>query len=325
MLSSTAFELYEYAIAHPGWTRENASTAMGYTIRDLNKAIEELTSRRLFQQPSPDVDCFTAISPDVALAQLVEKDERLLIDLRAKISGHRSDMASLVPTYLAARKKIDLDSTIEVLEDPAVIRKLLIDYGRDVREQVLISQPGSGSNAEAHEESIQKDLDLLAQGVVRKNIYNASTLDHMPTRKSVAALTPAGGEYRTLPYVPLKITIFDRNLALVGRQHTPEDRAALVVRDVNLIHIFTHLFNVAWELAAPYEWTDRNNGEDFGLNSVQRSVLRGMAAGYSDEVIARRLDISVRTCRRHIAWMLEELGAESRFQAALKAKEAGWL
>ena len=323
MLSGTAFELYEYAVANPDWTKESASNALGYTIRDLNGAIAELVGRKLLQQPTPHVEAFIAIPPDVALSQLVDSDERLLIDLRAKISGHRSDMATLVPTYLAARKKVGLDSTVEVLEDPGVIRKLLIDYGRDVSEQVLISQPGTGSTAEVHEESIQKDLELLGRGVIRKNLYSASTLDHMPTRKAVAATAPAGLEYRTLPYVPLKVLIFDRNLALVARQLYPDDRGALVVRDPKLIHVFNHLFNVAWELATPFSWEEGNSTAQ--LNSVQQSILRGMASGYSDEMIARRLNISVRTCRRHIAWMLEELGAESRFQAALKAKEAAWL
>ena len=323
MLSGTAFELYEHAVANPEWTKESASTALGYTIRDLDAAIAELVSRKLLQQPAPHIEAFVAIPPDVALSQLVDADERLLIDLRAKISGHRSDMAALVPSYLAARKNVGLDSTVEVLEDPGVIRKLLIDYGRDVSEQVLISQPGTGSTAEVHEESIQKDLELLGRGVVRKNLYSTSTLDHVPTRKAVAATAPAGLEYRTLPYVPLKVLIFDRNLALVARQLYPDDRGALVVRDPKLIHVFTHLFNVAWELATPYNSDESSPAAQ--LNSVQQSILRGMASGHSDEVIARRLDISVRTCRRHIAWMLEQLGAESRFQAALKAKDAGWL
>jgi DNA-binding CsgD family transcriptional regulator len=324
MLSGTAFEVYEFAVAHPGWTKETMSTALGYTIRDLNIAIGELVSRQLLQQPAPDVECYVAISPDVALSQLVDSDERLLIDLRTKISGHRADMAALVPTYLAARKRVSLDSSVEVLEDPGVIRKLLVDYGRDVSEQVLISQPGSGASADVHEEGIQKDIELLNRGVVRKNISHASTLDHVPTRKAVAAISPAGGEYRTLPYVPLKIMIFDRNLALIGRQLHPEDRGALVVRDFNLIQVFINLFHVAWELADPYVLDGQENGAS-DLNGIQHSILNAMAAGYSDEVIARRLDISVRTCRRHIAWMLEQLGAESRFQAALKARDAGWL
>ncbi|MFD1211955.1 response regulator transcription factor [Arthrobacter sp. GCM10027362] len=324
MISTTAFELYQYAVTHPGWTREDASTALGYTLRDLDKAIEELAARRLFQLPADGAGYMVAISPDVALSQLVEADERLLIDLRTKIASHRSDMAALVPAYVAARRKITMDSGVEVLEDPVVIRNLLIDYGRDVGEQVLIAQPAA-STADVHHEGIQKDLELLERGVVRKNLYNASTLDHVPTRKAVAATAPAGLEYRTLTYVPLKLMVFDRSLALVGRQHHPGDRAALVVRDVSLINIFIHLFNVGWDLASPYPWQDEDDGDDSGLTSVQAAVLRGMAAGYSDEVISRRLNISVRTCRRHIAWMLDELGADSRFQAALKARDRGWI
>jgi DNA-binding CsgD family transcriptional regulator len=324
MISTTAFELYQYAVTHPGWAREDASTALGYTLRDLDKAIEELASRRLFQLPAEGADHLVAISPDVALSQLVEADERLLIDLRTKIGSYRADMAALVPAYVAARRKIAMDSGVEVLEDPVVIRNLLIDYGRDVGEQVLIAQPAA-STADVHHEGIQKDLELLQRGVVRKNLYNASTLDHVPTRKAVAATAPAGLEYRTLTYVPLKLMIFDRSLALVGRQHHAGDRAALVVRDASLINIFTHLFNVGWDLASPYPWQEEDDDGDTGLNSVQAAVLQGMAAGYSDEVISRRLNISVRTCRRHIAWMLEELGADSRFQAALKARDRGWV
>lgn len=44
-----------------------------------------------------------------------------------------------------------------------------------------------------------------------------------------------------------------------------------------------------------------------------------------DRVIASRLDISVRTCRRHIAVVFEKLGAESRFQAGALAVQRGWV
>ncbi|KOG32387.1 hypothetical protein ADK34_09305 [Streptomyces viridochromogenes] len=48
-----------------------------------------------------------------------------------------------------------------------------------------------------------------------------------------------------------------------------------------------------------------------------------LAQGAKDEVIARRLGMSLRTCRRHIAELLEELGAESRFQGGALAERAG--
>ena len=92
--------------------------------------------------------------------------------------------------------------------------------------------------------------------------------------------------------------------------------------DENSLCLFSKLFEFAWSLAEPFLADDPGKS---GLTSTQRSVLAGLAAGHSDEVIARRVGISVRTCRRHIAWMLEELKAESRFQAGIKAHKAGWI
>ncbi|MEK8226814.1 helix-turn-helix transcriptional regulator [Oerskovia sp. M15] len=51
------------------------------------------------------------------------------------------------------------------------------------------------------------------------------------------------------------------------------------------------------------------------LTTVQASILSGLSAGLTDEAIAGRLGISVRTCRRHVATLFQVLGATSRFQA----------
>ncbi|WP_245580306.1 helix-turn-helix domain-containing protein [Arthrobacter castelli] len=292
-------------------------------MRELNEAISELVDKRLLRKPSEESDLYVAMSPDVALSELVDDDERHLQELRGSITKRRRDFSSLVPVYLDARRKLALESSVEVLEDPVQIQRLIIDYGRDVTEQVLIAQPGPGYNADVHEEGIKKDLTLLANGVVRKNISHDTTRDHVPTRRAVEALTPAGGQYRTLPQIPLRLMIFDQNLVVASRQ-LGNDLAALVIRDVNLIRVFTDIYNAAWDVATPF-LPEENMPSPSKLNNVQQAILKGLAAGHGDEAIARRLDINVRTCRRHIAWMLEELGAGSRFQAAIKAREAGWI
>lgn len=322
MLDGLCLELYRYAVGHPGWTKSEASEALGYTLRDIDAAMEELGERKLLSPQTAHRDAFVAISPDVALADLVDADERTVQDLKSRISARRRELSSLVPTYLEARRSVITSSAVETLEDPNLIHRVLIDYGRDVSEKVLIAQPGQGSTADVQEENIRKDLELLGLGVVRKTLYDISTRDHVPTRKAVAAIAAQGGQFGALPHVPLRMLIFDRKLALVARQLNHEDKAALVVRDPHLIHIFTQLFEFAWELSEPF-LVDKPDSSP--LNSTQRAILHGLAAGYSDEVIARRLDINVRTCRRHIAWMLETLNAESRFQAGIKAHSAGWI
>lgn len=322
VLDQVSLEVYRYAVAHPGWTQAEASDALGYTTRAIDQAIGELRSRCLLFAEGTDPDLYTAVSPDVALAELVDPDERAMLELRARIGAKRRELASLVPTFSEARRQLAADASVEVLEDPEQVQRVLIEYGRSASDRVLIARPGHGSNADFQEESVQKDLDLLRGGVRRQTLYHASTRDHVPTRKAVEMISTAGGEFRTLPYVPLRTLIFDDKVAVVARQLHNYDRAGLVIRDPNLIGLFAMLFEFAWSLADPFLEEDPGKA---GLNSTQRSVLAGLAAGHSDEVIARRVGISVRTCRRHIAWMLEELKAESRFQAGVKAHKAGWI
>ncbi len=322
MLDGTSLEVYRYAVGHPGWTRSGVSEALGLTLRRIDEAISELSERRLLSPQAGSADGLVAVSPDVALADLVDADERAMQELKTRVNSRRRELSSLLPTFLEARKNILASTSIETIEDPHLIHRVLIDYGRDVTEKVYIAQPGQGSTADVHEESVRKDLELLENGVRRRTLYDTSTRDHVPTRKAVEAIAAGGGEFGVLPFIPLRILIFDEKLALVGRQLTRDDKAALVIRDHSLINIFTHLFETAWELSESFLAPEQVESP---LSSMQRSIIQGLASGLSDESIARRLDINVRTCRRHIAWMLEALRADSRFQAALKAREAGWV
>lgn len=54
-------------------------------------------------------------------------------------------------------------------------------------------------------------------------------------------------------------------------------------------------------------------------------MTRLLAAGSTDEVVARSLGFSVRTARRIIADLMGRLQASSRFQAGAQAVAQGWL
>ena len=57
----------------------------------------------------------------------------------------------------------------------------------------------------------------------------------------------------------------------------------------------------------------------------QRLLLSQLAGGAKDEQIARAMGLSVRTVRRRVADLLDELGVSSRFQAGAEAVRRGWL
>jgi LuxR family maltose regulon positive regulatory protein len=55
---------------------------------------------------------------------------------------------------------------------------------------------------------------------------------------------------------------------------------------------------------------------DGPLSRRERQVLQLIAAGDSNKMIARRLDISLHTVKRHVANILAKIGVSSRTQAA---------
>ena len=54
-------------------------------------------------------------------------------------------------------------------------------------------------------------------------------------------------------------------------------------------------------------------------------VIGLLGTGLTDDVAACRLGVSVRTYRRYVADVLQKLGAESRFEAGVRAATLGLL
>lgn len=79
------------------------------------------------------------------------------------------------------------------------------------------------------------------------------------------------------------------------------------------------MFNSVWELSGPR--IARYRGAQRTV--LDADVLAQLRDGHTDEVAAQHLDISVRTYRRHIARIMQEIGATSRFQAGVLASERG--
>ena len=98
----------------------------------------------------------------------------------------------------------------------------------------------------------------------------------------------------------------------------------LVVRQQALIAGFTLLFEALWERAMAIPGLDGPvDAED--RTSDRRLLLDQLANGAKDEQIARALGLSLRTVRRRVADILDELGVDSRFQAGVEAVRRGWV
>ncbi|MFE2976352.1 helix-turn-helix transcriptional regulator [Streptomyces sp. NPDC059258] len=58
-----------------------------------------------------------------------------------------------------------------------------------------------------------------------------------------------------------------------------------------------------------------NGSSALGADQLKQRIALLLSEGLTGQTIAKRMGMSVRTCRRHIAEIMERLGAKSRFQA----------
>jgi DNA-binding NarL/FixJ family response regulator len=98
-----------------------------------------------------------------------------------------------------------------------------------------------------------------------------------------------------------------------------EGGARLIVRAPGLVSLVSELFEQLWLRAAPLDHPDDAEVDD------RRRILELLMSGTKDETIARQLGLSLRTVRRRVAELMDELGARTRFQAGVEAHRRGLL
>lgn len=327
MLDENSLRLYAFAVGKNCWTLAEASIQLNLPSADIEQARQVLVEHHLLHLSSDGVSV-TATPPDVAVATLVQADVQRVHDLEVDIARRRGDMLALLPLYRQMKSEASESSHIEVLDDGKMVTRYLAEASEDVMHEVLIAQPTPISSVERASSSNRKDIELLQRGVARKTLRCDKDRDHPPTLHMTRELEPYGAEHRTVPTLPLRVLIFDRTSALVSRPAFDQDYAAIVVHSKDLVASFAAVFDSIWDVATPFLTPgDQPSAHSAAptLSAVQIGVLDAMALGLTDEAIAARVGISVRTCRRHIAAIFEHLGAESRFQAGAMASARGLL
>jgi DNA-binding CsgD family transcriptional regulator len=180
------------------------------------------------------------------------------------------------------------------------------------------SEEGAGTNP-------QQQVKMAA-GVTYRTIFDQSVLDDPRIVARIRRDTAAGEEGRVLSNLPLKLIVVDRQFALLPLLGgTDGDQPAmLMIRPSVLVDSLVALFEALWQAASPLRLEASSDPTDPEERDA-RTVVGLLAAGLSDTRIAHTMGISERTVRRKVATALQLLGAETRFQAGLRAKEAGWV
>ncbi|MCF3102527.1 helix-turn-helix transcriptional regulator [Streptomyces roseoverticillatus] len=253
------------------------------------------------------------------LRQVLPEALRLVRNAAARL------VVGLESAQLRRRGLAGLDA-VTVLPDLAAVTSLLEQEAARCRYEVIACRPGDVSRDPANlEPAVVRDRALLERGVRMRTLQQHVVRFHAPTRAYIAAATALGGEYRTAHELFGRLIVFDDTVAFLPTDTTTS--GAVVVREPHLIAYLRSIFEQAWTHAT--EFIDPNTlgaeGFEQAARDIDTTLLKLLAAGLKDETIARRLGMSLRTVRRHVADILERLGAESRFQAAVIVTHTGLL
>ncbi len=314
--------LYRTALMQTSGTAAELAAAMGVTPEDLDKSVARLLDMGLLRLT--DDDRLAGVSPMLAEATVLGAEDLELGARRAALEQRRDTIRRLVPTWTAAYGGDSAEGDVDVITDQTAIANILMHYADRCESELLSVAPGRLPSTRLDGRTRVANVYSARRGIRTRALYQHTALRDRATRAYLDDLADNGAQIRFAPSVPGRSLVVDRSVALLPIPTGDPGRQGLaVVREHNVIAWVVATFEQLWSEATPLEDVLNRHQDSTELDETRAAILRLMAEGEKDEAISRRLSISVRTCRRHIADYMAQVGASSRFQAGVIAARAG--
>jgi len=318
-LSSKASQTYQAIVANPRLSAAELAELLDWPIEDLHVALDELANLALVRPSWEHPETLLAVSPAVGFASLLAREESDLLRRQEAIASTRSEVMLLVKQY-SQNYKLQ-KPTIEHLAGLDSTRSRIEELASDCKTEMMAFAPGGAQKPEVMAASRQPDLAILQRGVRMRTIYVQGIYNDPDTLCYAQWLSEMGASIRVAAALSFRMIIYDQRRALVPVDPDDEALGAMLFTGTGVVKALCENFEQVWRIATSLSAT-RPRRPISGLTEQQRTVLRLLAEGYTDEATARRLGVSIRTVRRITAELMTLLGARSRFQAGIYAAQS---
>jgi len=317
-------KVYEHLLDSGDWDAERLSELTGAPPGDVERAHGILVGLRAIEHDRGNGG-WRAVSPQLAMAELALPIEVEVRQRARQAEKLREQLRMLLPAYESRLRSGPLDA-IQVITEGDVLAKL-IDHEISccsVEFAVMLSRADPCETDDWYQRA-------HGQGARIRAVYQHSAHTPGPAAGRTEVHDLPGGELRTTAELPVDMLLFDQTTIVLleknsadgesGDQPTAKGGVAVVVRHPVAVSMMAAVFEEAWSRSTPVrprlpqlEWL-----EDDSL----RAIVRLLATGAKDDTVARRLGMSIRKCRRHVAELMRLLGTSSRFQAGVEAARRG--
>lgn len=320
-LDELARRVYRMRLENPRTTVEQLACALQAPVDEVTERQSVLASLRLLHLS--DDGAWAVRNPDVAADQLLATEEAAVQRAHRRIADTRAEITTLTAEYLEARRLTSLSGQIEVVPGLDNVRVAIDDLSDLALKSIDTMAPGGGQREEALQAALPLDLAAIGRGVAVRTLFQHSARTHWATREYATTLMEHGAELRSAASLPTRMILYDGETVLLPLLQADTGRGAVIVREGAIVAIFSRLFETSWHDARDFSVPDEPTAEE--PSSLELSVLRLLAAGKKDEVIARQIGLSLRSTRRLVAGLMTRFDAESRFQAGARAVARGWI
>ncbi|WP_146771831.1 LuxR C-terminal-related transcriptional regulator [Lentzea atacamensis] len=258
-------------------------------------------------------DVWQAVAPDLAVEALIAAREEQ--NRRA-----RADVGPLMELYLRNRDEEQADNAfVEVVSGLGAVRELwntLLNGARD--EVCVLDQPPYvtplGEHVALEDATRQRDVQWRV-------VYDRSAVDLPGRVTEIIELVAAGERARVTPTLPFKLAVIDTHAAVLPVANGDVVDKVLLIRPSALLDVLRSTFELYWDKGIPFS----PGGIYAAAADVDPNLLGLLAAGLTDESIARQLGLAPRTVQRRVRQLMDRCGAQTRFQAGVQAMRRGWL
>lgn len=162
------------------------------------------------------------------------------------------------------------------------------------------------------------EWQALDRGVALRAVYHPG---FDSDRLSELALFAAKGEKSRTAPVPMKVVLVDSQVALIPsmRSYSPgHELRASITRHPMLVEALQWLFESVWDTSVPIVTSGYSESDP-----RRKMLISLLMTGATDNAIATQLGVNVRSVRRWISELMDELGVATRLQlgAALVRRE----
>lgn len=324
-LDALCVQVYLMMHSAPDADAGELAERLGIQVPEVVDAIDALSDLTLLRPGLSPTQKLRPVSIERAIHTLIRQQAEILKIQSGSLSMLQSAMKELMesrPTRQAGFGHAD----IEALTGAEPVQSWMDRILFRARESVWSAIPGRPLPPEMLDAARPLDEEVSQRGVPARSLYQNSVLADRRNMEYARWLSSLGIEIRTTPVVPTRLVIIDRSLAAVVQRQPQLPLEMFVVREPALVIPLIDFYEMSWAAATPIGGPEtKEDDEKKGPTQQEVALLRLLASGSTDEAAAKKLGVSVRTVRRIMADLMDQLEASSRFEAGHKATQRGWL